>query len=150
MEPAADVVVSDALGVLSAAGSVWHREDIIRVFCDMQRPIPRVGGTEWAQIIERAADRVIEACVDFDPDRPSDEVCGRVRGSDGRFAWIEPVAAHITSEPILMRTVPMGRRLRAPYFRQTCSPPTVPSAVTELLPALPIVILESIVAKDGS
>ena len=46
VQPVADVHVSDALGVLSAVGSVWHREDIIRVFCDMQRPIPGVGGTE--------------------------------------------------------------------------------------------------------
>lgn len=98
-EPVADAIVNDALEVLSAAGSVWHREDIIRVFCDLQRPVAGIGGTEWAQVIERAADRVMEQCVDLDPQR----VSGRVRASDGRSEWIEPVAAHITSEPILVQ-----------------------------------------------
>jgi conjugative relaxase-like TrwC/TraI family protein len=101
--PVVDMAVSDALEVLSATGSVWHRDDIIRVFCDLQRPVPGVAGTEWADIIEAAADRVIEACVDLDPDRVSGEGCGRMRGSDGRSEWIEPVAAHITSEPILIQ-----------------------------------------------
>ncbi len=98
-----DVTVNDVLGVLSAAGSVWHRDDVIRVFCDLQRPIAGVGGSEWAQLIEAAADRVIGQCVDLDPSRVSGRGCGRVRDSDGRSEWIEPVAAHITSEPILVQ-----------------------------------------------
>jgi conjugative relaxase-like TrwC/TraI family protein len=93
-EPVAGVSVGDVVGVLSASGSVWHREDVIRVFCDLQRPVPGVGGTEWAQTIERAADRVIGQCVDLDPGWMSGGVCGRVRSSDGRSEWIEPVAAH--------------------------------------------------------
>jgi hypothetical protein len=76
-QPVAGVHVSEALEVLSAAGSVWHREDIIRVFCDLQRPVPGVDGTERAQIIEAAADHVIEQCVDLDPQRVSGDVCGR-------------------------------------------------------------------------
>ncbi len=94
-----DATVNDVLGVLSASGSVWHREDLVRVFCDLQRPVAGVGGSEWAQLIEAAADRVIEQCVDLDPNR----VSGRVRECDGRSEWIEPVAAHITSEPILVQ-----------------------------------------------
>ncbi|MCU1389818.1 MAG: hypothetical protein JWL72_3156 [Ilumatobacteraceae bacterium] len=93
----ADATVRDVLGVLSAAGSVWHREDVIRVLCDLQRPMPGIGGVEWARMIENATDQLIEQCVDLDPAG----VCGRVRGADGRSEWIEPVAAHITSEFIL-------------------------------------------------
>ncbi len=97
----ADASVRDVLGVLSAAGSVWHREDVIRVLCDLQRPMPGIGGLEWARMIENATDQLIEQCVDLDPARVSGGVSGRVRGSDGRSEWIEPVAAHITSEFIL-------------------------------------------------
>lgn len=71
---------------------------MIRVFCDLQRPVAGVDGERWAQVVERAVDRFIEQCVDLDPARG---VSGRVRGSDGRSEWIEPVAAHITSEEIL-------------------------------------------------
>jgi conjugative relaxase-like TrwC/TraI family protein len=94
----ADVTVNDVVEVLSAAGSAWHREDVIRAFCDLQRPVPGVGGDRWAQMIEHVADGFIEQHVDLDPGRG---VSGRVRGSDGRSEWIEPVAAHITSDEIL-------------------------------------------------
>ena len=101
-EPVADVTVNDVIEVLSAAGSAWHREDVIRAFCDLQRPVPGVDGEQWATVIEQAADRFIEACVDLDPSRDvSGRVSGRVRDSDSRSEWIEPVAAHITSEAIL-------------------------------------------------
>ena len=36
----ADVTVNDVVEVLSAAGSAWHREDVIRAFCDLQRRSP--------------------------------------------------------------------------------------------------------------
>ena len=98
--PAADVTVSDVVEVLSAAGSAWHREDVIRAFCDLQRPVAGVDGERWARMIEQAADRFIEQQVDLDPGRG---VGGRVRGSDGRSEWIEPVAAHITSDAILVQ-----------------------------------------------
>jgi conjugative relaxase-like TrwC/TraI family protein len=99
-ELAADVTVSDVVEVLSAAGSAWHREDVVRAFCDLQQPITGIDGKRWAQMIERAADRFIEQCVDLDPGQG---VGGRVRGSDGRSEWIEPVAAHITSDAILVQ-----------------------------------------------
>ena len=98
IEPIARVTVNDIVEVLSAAGLAWHREDVIRALCDLQRPVPGVDGERWAPIIERAADRFIDQCVDLDPGRG---VSGRVRGSDGNSEWIEPVAAHITSEAIL-------------------------------------------------
>ena len=90
--------MEDVVDVLSAAGSAWHREDVIRAYCDLQQPLPNIDGTQWAALIEEAADRFIAAGVNLDPNRG---VGGRVRGSDGRSEWIEPVAAHITSEPIL-------------------------------------------------
>ena len=103
LEPTTSVLAEEVVGVLSAAGSVWHREDVVRVVCDLQRPLPGVGGVEWAGFIETAADQFIGQCVDLDPDRVSGRGCGRVRGSDGRSEWIEPVAAHVTSEPILIQ-----------------------------------------------
>ncbi len=96
--PVREVSMLDVVDVLSAAGSVWHREDVIRVFCDLQQPVPGIGGTEWSTVIEEVADRFIAAGVDLDPNRGAG---GRVRGSDGRSEWIEPVAAHVTTEPIL-------------------------------------------------
>jgi len=102
VEPVADVMVNDVVEVLSAAGSAWHREDVIRAFCDLQRPVPDFDGEGWAAAIERAADWFVEQCVDLDPTRGvSGRVSGRARGSDGRSEWIEPVAAHITSDAIL-------------------------------------------------
>ena len=98
VEPFADVSINDVVEVLSATGSAWHREDVIRALCDLQRPVAGVDGERWATVIEQAADRFIEQFVDLDPGRG---VSGRVRGSDGRSEWIEPVAAHITSEAIL-------------------------------------------------
>ena len=98
VEPTAHVTMADVVEVLSAAGSAWHREHVIRAFCDLQRPVAGVDGERWATVIESAADRFIEQCVDLDPSRG---VSGRVRGSDGRSEWIEPVAAHVTSEAIL-------------------------------------------------
>jgi conjugative relaxase-like TrwC/TraI family protein len=96
--PVVDVTASDLVAVLSAAGSAWLREDVIRALCDLQRPLPGVTGAEWAAMIEQTADEFIGRCVELDPARGVD---GRVRGSDGRSEWIEPVAAHITSKQIL-------------------------------------------------
>ncbi len=100
VESAVDVTVNDVVGVLSTAGSAWHREDAIRAFCDLQRPVPGLDGERWAAVVEAAANTFIEQCVDLDPGRG---VSGRVRGSDGRSEWIEPVAAHITSQEILVQ-----------------------------------------------
>ena len=120
--PVTTVSPAEMIDVLSAGGSAWHREDVVRVFCDLQRPVPGIAGAEWARAIEDTVDRFIAVCVDLDPARDvnrdvtrdvngdangdprgrvSGGVCSRVRGSDGRSEWIEPVAAHITSEQII-------------------------------------------------
>ena len=124
--PVTTVSNAEMIDVLSAGGSAWHREDVVRVFCDLQRPVPGITGTGWAELIEDTVDRFLGVCVDLDPThavgrdvdrdvnrdvnrdvtpsasgRVSGGGCCRVRGSDGRSEWIEPVAAHITSEQIL-------------------------------------------------
>jgi conjugative relaxase-like TrwC/TraI family protein len=92
------VTTAEVVEALSATGSAWHRVEVLRTICDLQRPIPGVGGNQWAANLERATDRVIEHCVDIDPTHGDGS---GVRRSDGRSEWIEPVAAHITSAEIL-------------------------------------------------
>jgi len=97
--PEAEAVrVIDVIDHLSAKGSTWHRADVVRAICDLQRPRPGHDGTRWAAMLEQAADQVLEDCVDLDP--PTNPNTPR-RVSDGRSVWIEPVAAHVTSNMIL-------------------------------------------------
>ena len=51
----------------------------------------------WLAVLERAADRVVEHCVDFDPPGATAR-----RSSDGRSVWIEPTAPGLTSEAVLV------------------------------------------------
>ena len=61
------------------------------------RPLSPMTGQRWAAALERACDQVIDHCVDLDP--PPSRV--RRRASDGRSIWLEPIAAHFTSDTIL-------------------------------------------------
>ncbi len=72
------------------------RADVIRTICDLA-PAPAMSASRWAAIVERAADRVLEGCVDLDPvdDR------ARRRAGDGRSVWIEPTATQFTSTAIV-------------------------------------------------
>ena len=72
------------------------RADVVRTICDLA-PAQAMEPVRWAAVIERAADRVLETCVDLDP---SDAKVRR-RVSDGRSVWIEPTAARYTSSTIL-------------------------------------------------
>jgi conjugative relaxase-like TrwC/TraI family protein len=90
------LVIDDVVDYLSAGGSTWTRADIMRILCDDEPPPREVSGTEWAEALEELGDVVIEHCVDVDPATPSPR-----RGSDGRSAWLEPTAAHLTSQHIL-------------------------------------------------
>ncbi|MEO6125844.1 MAG: MobF family relaxase [Ilumatobacteraceae bacterium] len=92
------IELAPVIDALSVAGSTWHREDIVRAICDVQRPLAGLGGAGWAAYLEHATDAVIELCVDLDPE--STEV-QRTRGSDGRSVWIEPIAARFTTPEIL-------------------------------------------------
>lgn len=96
--PPPPVTVAEVVEALSATGSAWHRVEVLRAICDLQHPIPGIAGMRWAANLERATDRVIESCVDLDPPHGDS---ARLRGSDGRSEWIEPAAAHVTSNEIL-------------------------------------------------
>jgi hypothetical protein len=56
-----------------------------------------VSGQRWAQLIDRAVERVLGECVDLDPEHGDT----RVRTSDRRSLWIEPVAPQVTSRQVI-------------------------------------------------
>jgi hypothetical protein len=90
------VTVGEVVAVVSARHSSWGRPDVLRAICDVQRPVSQMSGRRWLDTIERAADRVLEHCVDLDPPDAA-----RRRVSDGRSMWIEPTAPRFTSEAVL-------------------------------------------------
>ena len=92
------VTVGEIIEELSGSKSAWHRLDILRTVCDKVRPQPGVGGERWAAALDRAVDKVLEGCIDLDPTL---DQSATKRTSDGRSIWIEPVAAHVTSETVL-------------------------------------------------
>jgi conjugative relaxase-like TrwC/TraI family protein len=95
-QPVAGVTVAEILGDVSMMRSTWCRADVLRAICDGQRPVSQMPARRWLGVLERAADRVVEHCVDLDP-------CGSTarRVSDGRSVWIEPTAPGLTSAAIL-------------------------------------------------
>ncbi len=88
--------ITDVLDRLSTTGSTWSRADVVRVVCDLA-PTQPMTPVRCAAVIERGADRLLDACVDLDP--TDDRV--RHRASDGRSIWIEPIATRYTSRAIL-------------------------------------------------
>jgi conjugative relaxase-like TrwC/TraI family protein len=95
--PADRVSVADVIAAVSGTRSSWHRAAVVQAICDLHRPVSQLTGTGWAAMIERAADAVLERCVDLDP--PGDTVSRRV--SDGRSLWIAPTAPRFTSNAVL-------------------------------------------------
>ncbi len=96
-EPTPKATVAAVVEALSVGGSTWNRADVMRVLCDVQRPLPSRPASRWAQTLERVCDAVIEACVELDPV----EAAAPRRVSDGRSLWLEPVAPHFTTERVL-------------------------------------------------
>ncbi len=96
-EPTPKATVAEVMEALSVGGSTWNRADVLRVLCDAQRPLPGMPASRWAQTLERVCDAVLEACVELDPV----EAAAPRRVSDGRSLWLEPVAAHYTTERVL-------------------------------------------------
>lgn len=90
------VTVAGVVDQLSARGSTWARADIVRTICDLQPVVPNMSADRWLAALERASDRIIDECVQLDP-----EVMNRQRVSDGRSEWLEPIAANLTSDTIL-------------------------------------------------
>ena len=90
------LTVDDVVEAVSAMRSSWGRADVLQAICDRQRPVSQLSGHRWAEAIERAADLVLDHCVNLDPAEPADR-----RASDGRSVWIEPTAPRFTSEAVL-------------------------------------------------
>ena len=82
-DPAPVVTVSDVLDAVSSRGSTWTRADVIRAICDVQRPVSSIPGREWAAAVERAADQVLDGCVDLDPVDTGGDGDGRMAGRCG-------------------------------------------------------------------
>jgi conjugative relaxase-like TrwC/TraI family protein len=95
--PEPKVTVDAVLEVMSAKASTWCRADVLRAICDRQRPVAEMPAERWLTVVERAADRVVEHCVDLDPTGSTTR-----RGSDGRSVWIEPTAPGLTCEAVLV------------------------------------------------
>lgn len=93
-----ELTTSDIIEALEVRSSAWSRADVMRTICDIARPPPGVSGERWAVWLDRAVDTVMERCVDLDPQLPEHSLR---RTSDGRSIWIEPTAAHVTSEAVL-------------------------------------------------
>ena len=96
-EPTPRVTTAQVVEALSVGGSTWNRADVIRALCDVQRPLPGMPASRWAQTLERVCDAVIESCVELDPR----EAAAPRRVSDGRSLWLEPVAPHFTTQRVL-------------------------------------------------
>ena len=90
------MTVAEVIDDVSARASTWCRADVLRAICDVQRPVSEMPAQRWLDVLERAADRVVEHCVDLDPTGTTAR-----RGSDGRSVWIEPTAPGLTSEAVL-------------------------------------------------
>ena len=90
------LTVAGVVEAVAAMRSSWGRADVVQAICDRQRPVSQLSGHRWAGAIERAADLVVDHCVDLDPAEPADR-----RLSDGRSVWIEPTAPRFTSEAVL-------------------------------------------------
>ena len=96
-EPTPRVTTAQVVEALSVGGSTWNRADVIRAVCDVQRPLPGMPASRWAHTLERVCDAVTETCVELDPV----QAAAPRRVSDGRSLWLEPVAAHFTTEWVL-------------------------------------------------
>ena len=95
--PPVKVTVADVIEDLSEKRSAWHRMDVLEAVTDRLRPHPGMSGQRWAQLVDRAVEAVLCECVDLDPEHGDN----RLRTSDGRSLWIEPVAAQVTSRQVI-------------------------------------------------
>jgi conjugative relaxase-like TrwC/TraI family protein len=86
----------DIQHVLAERASTWHRLDVLRTLTDELRPRPGMTGERWLAFLERSTDAVIADGIDLDP-----VTAGTRRSSDGRSIWVEPTAAHYTSDAVL-------------------------------------------------
>lgn len=97
--PGSLVRLPAVIAELSESRSAWHRLDVLRTICDLQRPLPATSGREWSRELDRAVDGVLGLCVDLEPNAPGPGA--RVRGSDGRSVWSDPIAPTCTSWEVI-------------------------------------------------
>jgi conjugative relaxase-like TrwC/TraI family protein len=90
------VTVGEVVAAVAEQRSAWSRADVVQAICDLQQPASQLSGDGWAAAVEAAADRVVGELVDLDP--PGGTVR---RASDGRSVWIEPTAAHFSTNGVL-------------------------------------------------
>jgi conjugative relaxase-like TrwC/TraI family protein len=95
--PVAGLSVGEIIDEVSAVNSTWVRADVLRAICDRQQPFSGMSADRWLGVLELAADRVVEHCVDLDPPGTTSR-----RSSDGRSVWIEPTAPGLASEAVLV------------------------------------------------
>ena len=95
--PMPGLTVGEVIESVSSGSSTWGRADVLRAICDGQQPVTGMPAQRWLGVLERAADRVVEHCVDLDPPGTTSR-----RSSDGRSLWIEPTAPGLTSEAVLV------------------------------------------------
>ncbi len=97
-EPVAarEVTVGEVVAAVAEQCSAWSRADVVQAICDLHQPPSQLSGHGWAAAVEVAADRVVGELVDLDP--PGGTVR---RASDGRSVWIEPTAAHFSTNRVL-------------------------------------------------
>ena len=78
--PADLVTVTEVVEAVSAEHSSWGRPDVIQAICHLHRPVSQTPGLRWAAADERAADKVLELCIDLDPPiATSDDILMAVR-----------------------------------------------------------------------
>ena len=106
LPPPVKVTVAEVIEDLSDSRSAWHRLDVLQAVTDRLRPQPGMSGERWAQLVDRAVERVLDECVDLDP--AHDGV--RCWVSDGRSMWIEPNAPQVTSKLVELVVAGHGRR----------------------------------------
>lgn len=89
--------LDEVVAALSTSGSAWNRAQVVWALCDAARPQPQLDGDQWADVIERVTDQIVDHCFELDP---ADSSAPR-RKSDGRSMWLPPISTHITTEAIL-------------------------------------------------
>ncbi len=91
--PSPDVVIDE----LAEERSTWQHLDVVRWLADHTTAPADCDGTTWARRLDALATEVIVQSRSLDPPAGA----SRVRASDGRSIWADPVETHATSDHVL-------------------------------------------------
>ena len=89
--------VSEVIEVLASQQSTWNRMDVLRTICNTVTPTTLDTTGPAAAALDASVNTVLESCIDW----TRSATARRLRGSDGRSVWIEPITNQSTSEHIL-------------------------------------------------